>query len=474
MKKMTFFAVVMLTIMSASLAQGYKISLKVNGLTDSTIYLGYYYGKYQYVRDTTVLDNTGKAVFETKDTIGGGIYFVVLPGQKYFEIVLDKDRDFLLEVDASDLVKGVKAKGSPDNSLWFAYKVFIDERGKKIEELNKAYKRLKDAGKEDSVKMVEQQMKDINTEVADYKNKFVKDHPQSLVAKIFDCSREPEVPEAPLLPNGRKDSTFAYKYYRAHFWDHYDFTDDRLLRTPIYHAKLDQYLTKIIPQFADSLISEVGIIIDKCEPNKEMFKYTVWYLTHYYETSQVMGMDAVFCYIVDKVYVPGKAFWVSDNVKKKIMDAGDKKRPTLIGKTAPELVLLGMDNQLVSMQAVPAKFTILYFWDPTCGHCKTETPKLVEYYNKVKDTLDLKIYAVCSDTSLTAWKNAVAEKKMDAFINVNGTRTAKGNFHDLYDIYSTPVVYVLDYRKRIIAKRLPVDQIGFFLEFYKKHPTFKD
>ena len=474
MKKILLFAVLSLTVLSLSLGQGYKITVKVNGLSEDTLLLGYYYGKYQYVRDTVALDKFGKGVFETKDTVGGGIYFIVMPNKNFIEFVLDKEREFSIEADTADLVKSVKAKGSADNTSWFAYKVFIADRGAKIDALGKTHKRLQDAGKEDSVKILEQQMKDINTEVADYKNKFIKNNPKSLVSRIFDCSREPEIPETPVLPNGRKDSTFAYRYFRAHFWDMYDFTDDRLLRTPIYHAKLDQYLTKVVPQIPDTLIAEIDVIIEKTRPNKEVFKYTVWYLTHYYETSQVMGMDAVFVFLADKVYRPGDAFWVSDNVNKKILEHADKLKPNLIGKVAPELILLGLDNQLISMHSIPATYTILYFWDPSCGHCKTETPKLVDYYNKVKDTMDMKVYSVCSDTNLTAWRNYVTEKKMEAFINVNGTRTAKGNFHDLYDIFSTPVVYILDSKKRIIGKKIPVDQIANFLAFYRKHPTLKD
>lgn len=474
MKKILVFVVLSLTVLSLSLAQGYKISVKINGLSEDTLLMGYYYGKYQYVRDTIVLDKTGKGVFDTKDTVGGGIYFIVLPDKNYIEFVLDKERDFSIEADTSDLVKSVRAKGSSDNASWFAYKVFIADKGAEIDKLGKVHKRLQATGKEDSVKILEQQMKDINAEVADYKNKFIKDNPKSLVSIIFDCSREPDIPEAPMLPNGRKDSTFAYRYFRAHFWDQYDFTDDRLLRTPIYHAKLDQFLTKVVPQIPDTLIAEIDVIIEKTRSNKEVFKYTVWYLTHYYETSQVMGMDAVFVFLADKVYRAGDAFWVSDNVNKKIIEHADKLKPNLIGKTAPELVLLGLNNQLISMHSIPATYTILYFWDPSCGHCKTETPKLINYINKVKDTLDIKVYSVCSDTSLTAWRNYVAEKKMEVFINVNGTRTAHGNFHDLYDIFSTPVLYILDSKKRIIGKKIPVDQIANFLAFYRKHPTLKD
>ena len=205
-----------------------------------------------------------------------------------------------------------------------------------------------------------------------------------------------------------------------------------------------------------------------------MFKYTVWYLTYNYETSKVMGMDAVFCFIVDKIYTKNRAFWVSENVNKKIIESAEKKKPNLIGKVAPELILLGENNNFISLHSINADYTILYFWDPSCGHCREETPKLINLYNDVKNTMNLKVYAVCSDTSITSWKEDLKAKKMEPFINVNGTQSVKGNYHDLYDIFSTPVVYILDKKKRIIAKRISVDKIKGFLDFYIKHPMFED
>jgi hypothetical protein len=34
-------------------------------------------------------------------------------------------------------------------------------------------------------------------------------------------------------------------------------------------------------------------------------------------------------------------------------------------------------------------------------------------------------------------------------------------------VYSTPLVYILDKSKRIIGKRIPVDKIKEFIEFYE-------
>ena len=61
------------------------------------------------------------------------------------------------------------------------------------------------------------------------------------MAAIFKAQKDPVIPETPTLPNGRKDSLFSYRYYKDHFWDNIPPSDDRLLRTPIFHVK--QHLT---------------------------------------------------------------------------------------------------------------------------------------------------------------------------------------------------------------------------------------
>ena len=65
------------------------------------------------------------------------------------------------------------------------------------------------------------------------------------------------------------------------------------------------------------------------------------------------------------------------------------------------------------------------------------------------------------------WKKAIRDKSVPG-INVNGTRSATRDFHDLYDIYGTPVIYVLDGEKNIIAKRIGADKLEEFIDNYEK------
>jgi hypothetical protein len=40
------------------------------------------------------------------------------------------------------------------------------------------------------------------------------------------------------------------------------------------------------------------------------------------------------------------------------------------------------------------------------------------------------------------------------------------SFRQQYDIYSTPVIYILDEKKKIIAKRIGVEQVDEILDSY--------
>jgi len=46
------------------------------------------------------------------------------------------------------------------------------------------------------------------------------------------------------------------------------------------------------------------------------------------------------------------------------------------------------------------------------------------------------------------------------WINVNGHLSLSGNYHDLYDIRSTPIMYLLDEDKKILTKFLLDDEIS--------------
>lgn len=435
----------------------YSIKVKLAGLKDTSIYLANYFGDKQYLKDTAKVDAQGRATFDGAEALPGGIYLVVLPSKKYFEFILDKEQEFSIETDTASLVRSMKVKGSKDNELFYEYLNFIENKHEQMTPVQELLRKTKD---KDSTETLRKQATAIDKEVKDYKLNFIKQHPQSFVSVIFKTMQEPEVPEAPVLPNGRPDSTFAFRYFKAHFFDNIDFSDERLIRTPIIHNKIKQYFDQLTVQTPDSIIKSADVIVNKCKANKEMFKFAVYWITYTYESSKIMCMDAVFVHMAKNYYTKEQAFWVNDEQITKIQERAKTLGPLICGAKVPNVIMADTTGKLQNLHAITADYTILYFWDHNCSHCKKETPKLREYYQKVKDK-GVRVLAVETEQDQAAWKKAIKEYKLN-WTNVQDTYYKTG-FKKTFDIYSTPVIYLLDKDKKIIAKRLDVENLELLL-----------
>jgi thiol-disulfide isomerase/thioredoxin len=468
MKKLDLAWLCIFTIIivnSAAAQPGYTIKFRINGLKDTTCMIAYYYSNSTYIKDTLRVDASGRCTYKAPADLPKGLYVFVISDKVYFDFVVNNDRKFSMETSANDPVARMVIKDSPENDLFYSYLRYNREKYDQIQALEVKSKQFTD--QKDSLKRLGDQANAVNKELIAFKLGIVAKYPDSFTAFMINAMREPEVPEAPKLPNGRTDSTFAYRYYKAHYWDGTDFTDDRLLRTPVFHNKLKKYMDNVVVQNPDSIIREADILIEKSRPNIEMFKYLIWFCTYHYENPEYMGFDKVFVHLVDTYYIPGQTTWITPDVNGKIIKKANKIRPLLLGQKAPNMIMQDTSLQLVSMHNIKADFLILLFWDPTCGHCEKEIPIIKELYDSARVKLGLEVFAVCSDTSMVKWKAAIKKKNMN-WINVDGPRTLTGDYHEQYDIISTPVIYILNSRKEIIAKKLPADKVGTMIENYIK------
>jgi thiol-disulfide isomerase/thioredoxin len=445
---------------------GYDIRVHIEGLRDTICYLGNHFGDKQYLKDTVKVDHDGWAEFKGKDTLTGGIYLIVMPNKTYFEILVSAPQKFTIETDTVDFTDHFKVTGSLDNQLFIDHQRYIAN----MQKLSMQLKARMDAnkGNEDSTKVIRDLIIQQDKDVKNYRFQLMKDHPESFMSKIIATMSEPEIPEPPRDAKGNIiDSSFQYIYFKTHFWDKVDFSDERLLRTPILQSKIKQYTTQLTPPLPDSIIASCDTIIEKSKANKEVFKYCVATLTNFYENSNIMGYDAVFVHLAEKYYLTDLAFWADSTLKAKIAERVRKIRPNLLNTPAHDLNMPDTAFVMHNLYGVKAKYTVLTFWDPTCSHCKAEIPKLSEYYDSLRaKNFSIEVFSVGIESEIDLWKKFIVEHKLK-WINVsdlyNNTR-----FRDFYDIYSTPVIYLLDDKKRIIAKRLDTEKLRDFIDHLEK------
>ncbi|HEU5146373.1 MAG TPA: thioredoxin-like domain-containing protein [Chryseosolibacter sp.] len=445
---------------------GYSIRFKIDGLQDTTAYLGYYYGESTFVKDTAKVNHTGDFVFEGKQTLPQGVYFLVLHRTRIFELVVGRNQHFSMHTSTADYVKNMKVTGDLDNKLFFDNMIYNMERHQEAEPFIKVIQDSTLA--EDKKKTAREAFTRINEKVMAYQQKVIDEHPTTLTARIFKANRPIQIPEPPKRADGSIDSTFQLRWYREHFFDNFDLADDALIRMPrpIYQEKINEYLDRLFAPQADTLIKALNKVIAKAKKNQETYKYAVWVATLKFQNPEIMGLDEVFVHLNDTYYASGEMnYWANDQMKKNMKEQADRLRKSLIGQKGSNLIMLDASLKPRALYDIKNKYTILYIFDPDCGSCKKETPKLVDFYNKKK--FDVQVYAVSADTSMVKMRDYIKEMNMK-WITVNGPRTYVGPYQDLYDANTTPTLYVLDNQKMIIGKKIPAEKLEEFLTQYER------
>lgn len=450
------FALVISTGLLAS-EKGYKITVKLTGSTDTSLLLAHYYGSKQYLDDTAYRNKQGIYIFEGTEKLKDGMYIVAGTNKnKYFDFFLTGTQQVEFACDPTNVVNTMQIKGSEDNKAFYDYIKHLGSLQKEIEPLNNWLKA--NPNRTDSLALVKSRIEAIDAQAKVYIKNFYTSNPDFLSANFVKANNEPDYLPYITSPDGKIDSTRLYPTYKAHFFDNFTFSDARLIYTPVFSQKIDFYLDKLVVPMRDSLEKDIDRIMSLSSVNTDMLTYMAWFLSLKYETSQVMGHDALFVYIVRKYLETGKVGWLYPEVKENILKRINTLEPLLLDKVAPNLILVDTNNVAHSLLATKARYTLLFFWESTCGHCQQEMPKVLKFYEEFHTKYNLQIYGVSTDTSMVKWK-AYLKKNNMSWINVNGHLSVSGNYHTLYDIRSTPIMYLLDEDKKILTKFLLTEDI---------------
>lgn len=455
-------------LLQAQQKSGYHIDVTIRGLSDSAIYLGYHFGDKQYLKDTVKLDKSGKGVFTGNEVLPQGIYLVVLPGKKYFEVLVSEDQNFSLNCSYNDYVGTLKFDGSDENTAFLAYQrkwVTMQQHAGALS------KRIQDnKGNKDSLNILLPVQKSEEESMKAYLKSVVAENKGNLLAVLVNSLIPIDIPDfkVPAIVSNPDSVKWLknYLYNKEHFFDNIDLKDERLLRTPILYARLQAFFTGVVIQSPDSINKEIDRLIKKVEGNYKVFQYVSVYLFNHFRESEIMGHDAVMVKLADDIYLTNKADWVTKEFKADLKKQIDLIRPNLIGKKAQNLIMDSYKGIYVALDDIEKDFTILYFWEPDCGHCKEATPKLKAWYDQPKD-YTYEVFAVCTTAEKEKWSKYIEENKLTWINGWDPQRTSRFDYY--YNVQATPTVYVLDRNKKIIAKKLSVEDIGGFIDNYRKY-----
>jgi thiol-disulfide isomerase/thioredoxin len=175
---------------------------------------------------------------------------------------------------------------------------------------------------------------------------------------------------------------------------------------------------------------------------------------------------------------------------KKARERVEKLKPTQIGTKATDIQLVRVpsdhfiqaaDNEDIKknpyvgsffqLYDIDSKFTILYFWEADCGHCKTATPELYEAYGRLRNK-GVEVVAVSTlggEEGKVKWINFINEH--GCYDWTNAWNPYDFTFKTIYDVATTPQLFLLDKEMNIIAKRISPEQAEKIIDSILKNES---
>jgi thiol-disulfide isomerase/thioredoxin len=448
---------------------GHSIQISLKPYQNTKIYIGTNYGNSRVLADSAILNDKSEGVFESSKKLTPGIYFVVSP--KYailFDFLVDENQKFKIIADTTNLT-AVTIIGSKENDIFKNYSKSMNDIGVQLGEIEKAFKSATNAN--DSTTLVNK-YNDKKKELNDNRQAIMKGQPNTMTAYFLNVMQRPDVPAIPIV-NGKADSTYPFYYVKNHFWDNVVFNDNRLVRTPFFEAKLDEYFKNYVSREPDSIIEEVQYMLTVAKTGNEIYPFLLFKFTNKYITPEFMGQDKVFLHIYQNFFAKGDTTLLNEASKKSITERAYSMMANQLGLAAPPLVINDINDKKISLYDMASPYTFVAFWDPTCSHCKEEIPRVDSFYKAIWSKLNVKILSVnINFKELASWKTFIKENKLAGWIHAYQTEADLNKeiqqgkpttIRQLYDVFKTPTFYLLDANKKIIAKNLSIEQFNDFL-----------
>jgi peroxiredoxin len=459
-------------LLLAQKQDGYDIKIKLTDYKFDSLFLGYQVGNQTYIRDTAIVNKaTGLFTFKKDKKLEPGIYLMVmLPENNYFQVIVNpNEQNFTVTTTTNDFYTDGKVTGSKDCEMFYQYMRFISDKGKEA----KANSELRNS----NPALFEKKMTALDNDVKAYQNDIIKNHPDFVTAMVIQSTHEVDVPEYNNIPDSNARQMARYLFYKTHFFDNYNVGNPAMHRTPVLFQRVDMYMEKMTPQHPDSINQSLDRVFELMMPSKETFQWYFVYFLNKYAKSNLVGFDAVYVHLAKKYIETGMTdgFLEKENSLKIVQNA-NKFFPILLGKRAPEIKVFKEDNSTVTLSDVKAKYTILFFYAPDCGHCQKQSPLLVEFLTKAKEKKwDVKVLAVCTyvgpDKMPECWKYA-QEKGFGDFINTVDPYLIS-RYKTLYNVETTPQTFVLDENKIIRSKSIDTKQLDEIIDALIKEDNEK-
>lgn len=417
----------------------------------------------QYRADTSYVDGNA-VVFKNREPYKPGHYYAYFSDGTGVQLLIDEDQTFVMQGNKSDLVNSMVVTGSKTNELLYSALKFEQSQQPEFQRLGSELRQTQKGSPEyEALQTARALLVETRQENL---GKLFDANPNSLFTSFKRAGQNPALREI-RLPNGAMDEEAQVVAFRDDFWDGVDFSDQRLLRTPVVFNKLKRYIKELTPQNANAIKESSDKLLAKVLDYPEVYKFFANWITLQYEPgkSTVMDAEAIHVHMIQNYFTRDRAFWADSMTVWGLQDRASQMAQSLVGLKAPDITVPGLDGKGKRLYDLKKPYVAVFMYNPECDHCIEQTPKLTAVYEQLKGELD--VYAIALDTEAAKWQSFVQAYKLAPFTNVFDPSN-RSIFKTFY-VDNTPELYLLGPDRTIVSKNLKVEQLAQAIEIAKRN-----
>jgi len=243
----------------------------------------------------------------------------------------------------------------------------------------------------------------------------------------------------------------------SHFWDGIEAFDGPTDENPVLAAQIDFYFDKLVSPLPDSITLEINRLVERTNFNTDLRDFILWHLLEKYRHPEYMSQDQVFVWLYDQYFSQLEIKDLNETNLAMIRDKAERLRRLALFNIAPNIQL----NDSIDLQSIESEYTVLFFYDHDCDLCHQEMRDLDSVCTQHPE---ITVLAIDMNPEGSGEFAIRPQGNGDLKSPLQNCRIANpSELIGLYDIETTPLIYVLDQDKRIIAKKIQAKQIPLIL-----------
>lgn len=255
----------------------------------------------------------------------------------------------------------------------------------------------------------------------------------------------------PVVPPTTFSQEQKLAYLREHYWDKFDFLDTTFVHRADTSQMITAYALYAAGYVPDSLApTYMNRLMEKASASKKMYEYFL------FMAEQVLH-DPNSPLRSDEKYIPV----LESVVGSSLLDEYEKMpyefdlamaRQNRVGRAANDFRYTLPSGRTKSMYDIEAEYLLIFISNPGCPMCREVREQLLSspMLNQLTERGDLKVLVLYPDEDLEAWREHLSDYP-SAWIN--GYDKGKVITQQRsYDLRAIPSMYLLDSRKRVMAK----------------------